>query len=76
MVNKVIEAASGKVIEKWGKEAAVECQISTAWFQAELRVAMELMADKLGKSCDHRRALACVPLSKLVLHSYSQSLLK
>lgn len=28
MVNKVIEEASGKVIEKWGKEVAVECQIS------------------------------------------------
>lgn len=76
MVNKVIEEASGKVMEKWGKEVAVECQISSAWFQAELCVAMELMADELGKSCDHRHALACVPLSKLVLHSYSLSLLK
>lgn len=36
MVNKVIEEASGKVMEKWGKEVAVECQISSAWFQAEL----------------------------------------
>lgn len=76
MVNKVIEEASGKVMEKWGKEVAVECQISSAWFQAELCVATELMAEKLWKSCDHRHALACVPLSKLVLHSYSKSLLK
>lgn len=50
MVNKVIEEASGKVMEKWGKEVAVECQISSAWFQVQLYVAVELMADKLGKA--------------------------